>query len=99
MLDLLAEVTHLPKLKFQTPYAVAYAFGALDTARAKMFGGEPLAPLDAVKMAKYYMWFDSGKAFRELGYAPGPARQALAEAAAWFKANGYITREAALAAK
>jgi dihydroflavonol-4-reductase len=27
---------------------------------------------------------------RELGYAPRPARQAIADAVAWFKANGYL---------
>ncbi len=99
VLDTLAEVTGFPGPSFKTPYAVAYAFGALDTARARMFGGEPLAPLDAVRMAKYYMWFSSDKAKAELGYTPTPARQALSDAAAWFRANGYIKREAALAVK
>lgn len=95
ILDALAAATGLPAPKFQTPYAVAYVFGALDTARARMFGGEPLAPLDAVKMARHYMWFSSAKAQKELGYSFRPAKDALAEAAKWFQANGYA-REAAL---
>ena len=41
-------------------------------------------------MARHFMWYDSSKAVRELGYAPVPARQALADAVAWFKANGYV---------
>ena len=96
LLDLLAEVTGLPGPKFKTPYAVALAFGALDTARARMFGGEPLAPLDAVRMAKHYMWFDSGKAARELGYHSRPAKDALREAAEWFTKNGYGPKREAL---
>jgi dihydroflavonol-4-reductase len=96
MLDTLAQVTGLPGPKFKTPYAVAYAFGAFDTARARMFGGEPLAPLDAVKMAKHYMWFSSAKAERELGYRFTSARSALAESAQWFLANGYAKRPEAL---
>ena len=90
ILDILSEVSGLPAPRFKTPYAVAYAFGALDTAFCRLTGGEPRAPLDAVRMAKHFMWYDSGKAVRELGYAPVPARQALADAVAWFKANGYV---------
>jgi dihydroflavonol-4-reductase len=89
VLDALADATGLPGPSFKTPYAVAYLFGALDTARARVTGGEPLAPLDAVKMAKHYMWFDSSKAQRELGYAFAPAKKALADAAEWFIAHGY----------
>ena len=99
LLDLLADVTGRPGPKFKTPYAVALAFGALDTARARMFGGEPLAPLDAVKMARHYMWFDSGKAARELGYRSRPAKDALREAAQWFTANGYGPKPEALSSR
>lgn len=88
-LDLLGEVTGLSVPRFQTPYALAYAFAAADTARARLFGGEPRAPLDAVRMARHRMFYDSSKAARELGYSPRPARQALADAARWFIANGY----------
>lgn len=98
VLDILAEETGLPGPKFKTPYAVAYAFGALDTARASLFGGEPLAPLDAVRMAKHYMWFDSTKAEAELGYEPRPAREALRDAVKWFVENGYAKLPAGAAA-
>ena len=89
MLDLLAQATGLPSPSFQTPYAVAYAFGAVDTALARLLGTEPRAPLEAVQMARHYMWFSSEKARRELGYRARPAREALADAARWFAANGY----------
>jgi dihydroflavonol-4-reductase len=36
------------------------------------------------------MFFNSARAIDELGYAPRPARQALIDAIAWFKANGYL---------
>lgn len=98
VLDTLAEVTGLPGPSFKTPYSVAYGFAALDSARARVFGGEPMAPLDAVRMAKYYMWFDSSKARSELGYSFIPARKALTDAAAWFSANGYVKHKATLAA-
>lgn len=89
VLDLLAEVSGRTAPRFQTPYAVAYAFGAIDTALARLRGTEPLAPLDAIRMARHYMWFSSEKAKRELGYAARPAKAALQDAADWFAANGY----------
>lgn len=97
ILELLSKAAGRPMPRFQTPYAVAYAFGAVDTALARVGGWEPRAPLDAVRMARHYMWFDSAKAKAELGYAPRPAARALAEAAAWFAANGYLPKAAAAA--
>ncbi len=44
----------------------------------------PLVTLDELRMASKHMFFDSAKARRELGYAPRPAEQALADAVAWF---------------
>jgi dihydroflavonol-4-reductase len=95
VLDLLAAATGRESPRFKTPYAVAYAFGAVDTAIARMRGVEPMAPLDAIKMAKHYMWFSSEKAQRELGYESRAARLALKDAADWFSANGYIRTTAA----
>lgn len=89
VLDILARVTGLPGPKFKTPYAIAYAFGAVDTAIAVMRGTVPMAPLDAIKMAKHYMWFSSDKAKKELGFAPRTAESALKDAAEWYRANGY----------
>ncbi|MBI4371366.1 MAG: NAD-dependent epimerase/dehydratase family protein [Elusimicrobia bacterium] len=96
LLESLAEISGRSAPRFQTPYALAYAFGAVDTALARLRGSEPLAPLDAIKMARHYMWFSSSKAERELGYRHRPAREALRDAVAWFTAHGYV-REAARA--
>ena len=40
-------------------------------------------------MGKKFMWVDSGKAERELGYTHGAAREALGRAARWFVEKGY----------
>ncbi|MDD5302607.1 MAG: NAD-dependent epimerase/dehydratase family protein [Elusimicrobia bacterium] len=92
VLDLLAEVSGLPGPKFKTPYAIAYAFGAVDTALAVLRGTTPMAPLDAIKMAKHYMWFSSEKAKTELGFAPRAAKAALKDAVDWYRANGYAKK-------
>jgi dihydroflavonol-4-reductase len=90
VLDLLAAATGRTAPRFKTPYAVAYAFGAVDTAIARLRGVEPMAPLDAIKMARHYMWFSSAKAQRDLGYESRAASLALKDAADWFTTNGYV---------
>lgn len=95
LLDLLGEITGLPSPRFKTPYPLAYFVGMLDTARAQVFNAEPLVPLDAVRMARQYMWFDHSKAERELGFKPSPIRRALADAVNWFRDNGYVKTAAA----
>lgn len=86
---MLGEITGRPAPATRIPYAVAYAAGVVSTAWANVSGREPRAPLDGVKMARKKMWASHDKATRELGYAPGPAKGALARAAEWFKTNGY----------
>jgi dihydroflavonol-4-reductase len=38
------------------------------------------------------MWFNPAKAIRELGLPQTPPKQAFADAAEWFRANGYVKR-------
>jgi len=38
-------------------------------------------------MAKKKMFFDSSRAIAELGYTTRPAREALEDAIAWFRAH------------
>jgi len=51
------------------------------------FGIEPVVTRETLAMARKKMFFSSAKARRELGYAPRPAQQAIADAVAWFKQN------------
>lgn len=76
-----------PKLKL--PYAVAYAAGVVTTGWARMTGRPPLAPLDAVRMARKKMFVSHQKAARELGFQPVPVDDALRRAVEWFRTNGY----------
>jgi len=71
------------------------AFGAEMLAR--FTGREPFATLDGLRMAKYTMHFDDGKARRELGYSSRPYRQALVEAIEWFISAGYLKRPRGMA--
>jgi dihydroflavonol-4-reductase len=89
ILGKLAEVTGKPAPALRIPYAVAYAAGVASTGWAAMTGREPMAPLDAVRMARKKMWVRHDKAARELGSSAGPAGSALKKAVEWFQANGY----------
>jgi dihydroflavonol-4-reductase len=54
------------------------------------FGVPPIVVRDHLRMARKKMFFSSAKATAELGYAPRPASVAVADAVAWFRANGVI---------
>ena len=41
-------------------------------------------------MAAKKMYFDAGRARRELGYRSRPAGEAIADAVAWFRAQGML---------
>jgi dihydroflavonol-4-reductase len=57
---------------------------------ARMAGIEPLVTRDHLRMARKKMWFSSAKAEHELGYRFRPAREALADAVAWFREHGMV---------
>jgi dihydroflavonol-4-reductase len=91
--DILREVARLtgrrpPPLKI--PHMAILAIAAGSEAVARLTGREPFATVHGARMSKKKMFFSGARAVAELGYAPRPARQALADAIAWFKANGYV---------
>ena len=57
---------------------------------ARLFGIEPLVTREMLAMAKKRMYFSSAKAEAELGYTARPARQAFADAIAWFREKGRL---------
>jgi dihydroflavonol-4-reductase len=81
----LAEITGVKAPTLQLPYFLAWSAGLATTAWAGLTGLPPRVPLEGVRMAKTKMWVSHAKAARELAYSPAPARQALAEAVAWFE--------------
>ncbi len=87
ILDRLALITGRKAPALQLPYGVAYAAGVVTTAWAALTGQMPLAPLEAVKMARKKMFVTHAKAARELGYAPGSVDQALRQAVEWFSSD------------
>jgi dihydroflavonol-4-reductase len=90
---ILAEIARLVGRRpprFKIPHAALLPIAAAAEAVARLTGREPFATVDGVKMSKKKMFFSSARAIEELGYAPRPARQAIADAVAWYTANGYV---------
>ncbi len=91
--EILAEVAQAVGRRppwLRVPHRVLFpvAFGA--ELAARVTGRDPFVTLDGVRMSQKKMYFISEKACRELGYAPRPAREAIADAVSWFKANRYL---------
>ncbi len=90
MLDILSSVSGRRAPRWKFPHAVAYAAGCVDTAVSRLVGRAPRIPLEGVRMARHKMFVDASKAFRDLGFAPGPIEAALERAVAWYESNGYV---------
>jgi dihydroflavonol-4-reductase len=88
ILGKLAAITGRPAPSIRLPLAVAYAAGAVSSGWARLAGGEPRVPLDAVRMARKKMWVSADKARRELDFSPAPPEGALRRAIDWFRAEG-----------
>jgi dihydroflavonol-4-reductase len=90
ILDKLAAISGLPSPKIRVPYVMALATGVVDeVVTGRIFGREPRATIDAVRMGRKKMYVSSAKAERELQWKSGPVDDALRRAVEWFQANGY----------
>ena len=90
-LERLAKLTGRKPPRFRVPYPVAWMVGWASTSYASAFGHKPPSvPLEAVKMSKRHMYFDSSRAVNELGVPHTPIEIALRDAVDWFAKNEYV---------
>ena len=89
LIGIAAEVGRKPP-RVKLPHGVVLPIAYVSEIWARLTGGEPFATVDGVRMAKKKMFFSSAKAESELGYRARPAVEALRDALAWFRANGYL---------
>jgi dihydroflavonol-4-reductase len=78
-----------PSIRLPAPLLWPVALACEGLAR---LGIEPMVTRDHLRMARKKMFFSHAKAARDLGYAPRPARAAIADAVAWFRAHDMIPR-------
>ena len=89
ILGLLSSLTGLPAPRLRVPHWLPALYAAADTAIARARGGEPRVSIESVRMSRYRMYFDAGKAVRELALPQTPVENALERAIAWFRGRGY----------
>jgi nucleoside-diphosphate-sugar epimerase len=78
----------VPVPKRRIPDGIASAAGALQKGWARLTGGTPKLTPDLVEIYRHDWAYRSDRAERELGYAPRPLAQGLAETLAWLKESG-----------
>jgi dihydroflavonol-4-reductase len=93
ILIILEKITGLKAPSIKMPFWVALSAGwACEMISNHLTGKPPAVPLAGVKMAKYFMYFDSSKAIKKLGLPQKPVEPALRQSVDWFKKNNYVTR-------
>jgi dihydroflavonol-4-reductase len=92
ILTTLEKITGLKAPRIKMPFWVALSAGwACEMVANHLTGKPPSIPLAGVKMAKYFMYFDSSKAINKLGLAQNSVENALRQSVDWFKENNYLT--------
>jgi dihydroflavonol-4-reductase len=76
--------------RIQVPYWLALAAARVEAGVSALTKRPPAAPLTGVRLAGRRVRFDNAKAREELGFAPPPVDQALADAVAWMRGAGLL---------
>ncbi|MEM7232916.1 MAG: hopanoid-associated sugar epimerase [Planctomycetota bacterium] len=92
ILECLAQITGGKAPRFKVPKKLLLPIAYLTEGFASVFGFEPRVTIENAKMSQVFMYFDSSKAKRELGYEPGSVEKGLERAVEWFRANGYVDK-------
>ena len=90
MLGEIAELVGRKPPRLKIPRAPLFPFAYAAEALAQFTKKEPFATVDALRMARYRMYFSSLKAERELGFTARPYCEALAEAVEWFRSRDMV---------
>jgi dihydroflavonol-4-reductase len=90
LLDLLAHIAGVRWARVRLPHIVPLLAAMIEAPLARLRRRPPRVSLEAVRLARKKMFFDPGKAVRELGLPQSPIESALARAVAWFRAQGYV---------
>ena len=90
ILDVLAALTGLPAPGLRLPHWIPLSAAAVATGVARVTGRAPRVSLESVRMSTHRMFFDAGKAVRELDLPQTPVEEPLARAVAWFRDRGYV---------
>jgi dihydroflavonol-4-reductase len=90
LLGLVAELAGRQPPRVRLTETVLWPVALASEGLARIAGIEPLVTRDHLRMARKKMFFSSAKARTELGYVARPAREAVTDAIAWFRAQGIV---------
>lgn len=90
LLGLVAELAGRQPPRVRLTETVLWPVALASEGLARIAGIEPLVTRDHLRMARKKMFFSSAKARTELGYVARPAREAVADAIAWFREQGMV---------
>src|SRR4029079_13398796 len=76
--------------RVRLPHWLTLAIAHVEAPWSRLRGRAPRVPLDGVRMSKHKMFFDPGKAVRELGLPQSPIEPAIERAVRWFIDNGFV---------
>lgn len=91
-LGTLASVTGKRPPALKLPYLPVLLAAYVNEAASRVTGRPPAIPLTGVRMAGKLMFYNCGKAVKELGLPQSPVEDALGRAARWFVDNGYVKK-------
>ena len=90
MLNEIARLTGRKPPRVKLPVAPLFPLALVAEGLAQITGREPFLTRDALRMSRHRMFYSSARACEELGYQARDWRQALADAAVWFRDAGMI---------
>jgi dihydroflavonol-4-reductase len=90
LLALVAQCVGRRPPTIRLPMGLVWPIAVAAEGVARFTGIEPMVTRDTAKMARKRMFFSSAKAKAALGYAPRPARAAIADAVAWYREAGML---------
>jgi dihydroflavonol-4-reductase len=90
---MVAELCGVPAPRVYANHTTSYLAATASEMWATLTGTTPITSRAQAKMIGRFYWYSHGKAAAELGYAPRPARQALAEAVAFLVRSPLMTPE------
>jgi dihydroflavonol-4-reductase len=89
LFGILQDISGIPAPTIRLPYTPVLLAAWINEGFSRLTGREPLIPLSGVQMAAHKMYFDSGRAVRELGLPQTAVQEALERAVAWFRSHGF----------
>ncbi len=78
--------------RFSIPLWIPLLAAIVDEELLGRMGKTPSIPIDGVRMSGEFMYYESSKAVRELGYEPRPIDDAIAATCSWFAEHGYLPK-------